>query len=64
MTLKPCTCCKKMLTTKNSKFEGRQDFDGTDMLWFTCSLCRSTIVLVEREPKRKTLRLPLLYAGS
>lgn len=44
MTLKVCSCCKKILTTKNVKSHGQVD----GMLYITCLSCKSTAVLVSK----------------
>lgn len=53
MTLKKeCGCCKEPITTKNALKVQRATMvdDGEELLWFTCSNCKSTSILrkVER----------------
>jgi hypothetical protein len=47
MKLKQCSCCKKELTTKNTKKIGRNDLG----LWFNCLECHSTILLAKKRGK-------------
>lgn len=48
MTLKTCTCCKKMLTTKTVKSLGCIKESKMKILYFNCLTCNSTLVLVKR----------------
>lgn len=49
MNLKPCTSCKRNLTTRNVARVGREEFSpGIDILYLNCKSCQSTIVLIRR----------------
>lgn len=47
MTLKPCSCCKRQLTTKQVKKIGKGDLGGKS-LYVNCIHCGSTLVLFLR----------------
>lgn len=45
MKVKVCTCCKKQLTTKNTKKIGRNELG----LWLNCKECDSTVLLPNKK---------------
>lgn len=53
MTLKNCSFCKKMLTTRTVKAIGRMDMGGVDMLYVNCLVCMSTAVVMSRDDMAK-----------
>lgn len=61
MTLKKCTSCNKVLTTKNTVFKGRDDV----ALYFNCThiingqKCDSTVIL-----RSKNWKAILMKAGA
>lgn len=52
MTLKTCTC-GQVATTKNATFLGR-DPDTNSMLYFNCSRCKSTFIILRQKAKRRS----------
>ncbi len=41
MTIKKCTCCKRLMTTKNAIKIGRNEL----AIYFNCRNCDSTVIL-------------------
>ena len=46
MTLKPCACCGRHLTTSQVKKVAKGDFIGGKSLYVNCKHCQSTMVLM------------------
>lgn len=49
MTIKQCTCGKKV-TTRNCKMLGRDE--SREMLFFNCTHCASTLIIRKRRKQR------------
>jgi len=55
MTLQLCSCCKTVQTTKNAKrIPGRHELvPGQPMIYFNCTTCNSTFVIVNKPKPMK-----------